>query len=198
MIPPHELKNKTFAVGFRGYNPEEVDTHIDFIIEKYTELYKANLELDKQLASANQRLDQLSNEEEAIRKILVKAQKMGEAIIEQAQEKADKAVMKIRERSEEIISQTQSKLDAEKQAIEALRASSDEFREKLFEMYVEQLKFIKETQNGELEEIISSIPQGDDLKKQLLSIKLDESYDITEQNSQQQDQQQDQQSQENQ
>lgn len=180
MIPPHELKSKQFALGFRGYNPAEVDAHLEFIIEQYTELYKANLELDKQLASANERLEQLSDEEEAIRKTLVKAQKMGEAIVKQSQEKADSIILKIRERSEEIIAETESKLSAEKEALEHLRTSADEFREKIFEMYVEQLKFIKSSLNGEIEEVIESIPEGKELKKQLLTIEKDDSYDITE------------------
>ena len=180
MIPPHELKNKQFAVGFRGYNPAEVDAHIEFLIEKYTEVYKANLELDKQLADAKERLEQLSDEEQAIRKTLVKAQKMGEAIVKQSQDKADNVILKIRERSEEIIAETEKKLAAEKQAIEQLRASADEFREKLLNLYVEQLKFIKETQNGEVEEVIESIPEGKELTKQLLNIPKDEDYDITE------------------
>ncbi len=180
MIPPHELKNKTFTLAFRGYTPAEVDEHIEFIIEKYTELYKANLELDKQLASANERLDQLSNEEEAIRKTLVKAQKMGEVIIKQSQEKADGVILKIRERSEEIIAETERKIAAEKEVIEKLRASSDDFREKLLQMYVDQLKFIKETQNAEIHEVVESIPEGKELKKQLLAIDKDEDFDITE------------------
>lgn len=180
MIPPHELKNKTFTVGFRGYNPAEVDEHIEFIIEKYTELYKANLDLDKQLSEAKERLDQLSNEEEAIRKTLVKAQKMGEAIVAQAQEKADNVILKIRERSEEIITETEKKLAAEKEAITKLRTGADEFREKIFALYVEQLKFIKETADGDVEDVVADIPEGKELTKQLLNIEKDESYDITE------------------
>lgn len=180
MIPPHELKNKTFTVGFRGYNPAEVDEHIEFLIEKYTELYKANLELDKQLSDAKERLEQLSDEEEAIRKTLVKAQKMGEAIVQQAQEKADNVILKIRERSEEIIGETEKKLAAEKDAIIKLRTGADEFRDKIFALYVEQLKFIKESQGGEAQDVADSIPEGKELTKQLLNIEKDESYDITE------------------
>ncbi|MBE6689032.1 MAG: DivIVA domain-containing protein [Ruminococcaceae bacterium] len=180
MIPPHELKNKQFTQSFRGYNPAEVDSHIDFIIEKYTELYRSNLELDKQLSAANERLEQLSDEEEAIRKTLVKAQKMGETIIKQSQEKADGVILKIRERSEEIISETEKKLAAEKEALEKLRASADEFRENVLNLYVEQLKFLKESAGADIETIKNSIPEGGELKKQLLSIDTESSYDLTE------------------
>ena len=173
MIPPHELKNKTFSMGFRGYTPAEVDEHIEFLIEKYTELYKSNLELEKQLSSANERLEQLSDEEEAIRKTLVKAQKVGEGFIQQAQDKADGVIAQIRERSEAIIAETESKIAAEKETIANLRKSADEFREKIFDLYVNQLKFIKETQNGELQDLLSESPEGTELKKELLDIDTD-------------------------
>ncbi|MBQ9921570.1 MAG: DivIVA domain-containing protein [Clostridia bacterium] len=170
MIPPHELKNKSFSLGFRGYNTIEVDEHIEFLIEKYTELYKANLELEKQLASANERLEQLSDEEEAIRKTLVKAQKVGESLIQQAQDKADGVIAQIRERSEAIISETEAKIAAEKEEITSLRASTDAFREKILELYLSEFKFLKESRNGSLEEVLSDIPEGTELKKQLLNI----------------------------
>lgn len=180
MIPPHELKSKPFTQSFRGYSPAEVDSHIDFIIEKYTEIYRANLELDKQLSAANERLEQLSDEEEAIRKTLVKAQKMGETIINQAQEKADGVILKIRERSEEIIAETDKKLAHEKEVLEKLRASSDEFREKILNLYVEQLKFLKESRGEDINALKDSIPEGKELTKELLNIESDTSYDITE------------------
>ena len=47
MIAPHELKNKTFSRTVRGYNPAEVDQYFDFLIEKYTEAYKAATEFEQ-------------------------------------------------------------------------------------------------------------------------------------------------------
>lgn len=47
MLAPHELKNREFTKSLRGYSTVEVDEHIDFIIEKYSELYRENDELEK-------------------------------------------------------------------------------------------------------------------------------------------------------
>ena len=63
MLPPHELKNKTFSRVLRGYNSVEVDEHIDFIIEKYTELYRQNDELERRLKLAEAQLAELRAEE---------------------------------------------------------------------------------------------------------------------------------------
>ena len=48
MIAPHELKNKEFSKSLRGYSTVEVDEHIAFLLEKYTELYRLNDELENE------------------------------------------------------------------------------------------------------------------------------------------------------
>ena len=89
MLAPHELKNKTFGKAVRGYNPNEVDDYIDFLIEKYTELYRENDELERKLKIVVTNLDEIRDEEESIRATLVKAQQLGEKIVREANEKAD-------------------------------------------------------------------------------------------------------------
>ena len=65
MLAPHELKNKTFGKAVRGYNPNEVDDYIDFLIEKYTELYRENDELERKLKIVVTNLDEIRDEEES-------------------------------------------------------------------------------------------------------------------------------------
>ena len=49
MLAPHELKNKQFQKTFKGYNPQEVDEYLEFVLEKYTEAYRENSELERKL-----------------------------------------------------------------------------------------------------------------------------------------------------
>ena len=89
MLPPYELKNKDFSKVMRGYNPAEVDEHISFIIEKYTELYRENDELERKLKTAYARLDEIKNEEESIRSAMVNAQRASAKIMTEANDRAD-------------------------------------------------------------------------------------------------------------
>ena len=50
MLAPHELKNPEFTKSLRGYSTVEVDEHIDFMIEKYTELTGKTTSLKKSFA----------------------------------------------------------------------------------------------------------------------------------------------------
>ena len=74
MLAPHELKNREFTKSLRGYSTVEVDEHIDFIIEKYSELYRENDELEKKLRLTEAQLVALKGVEESIRSALVNAQ----------------------------------------------------------------------------------------------------------------------------
>ena len=84
MLAPHELKNAEFSKSLRGYSTAEVDEHIEFLIEKYTELYRLNDELEKKLRITEAQLDALKAEEESIKSTLVNAQKASTQIINEA------------------------------------------------------------------------------------------------------------------
>ena len=42
MFPPHEIKAKEFTHVLRGYSAPEVDEYTEFVLQKYTELYREN------------------------------------------------------------------------------------------------------------------------------------------------------------
>ena len=88
MLAPHELKNTEFSKSLRGYSTVEVDEHIEFLIEKYTELYRLNDELEKKLRITEAQLEALKAEEESIKSTLVNAQKASTQIINEANERA--------------------------------------------------------------------------------------------------------------
>ena len=81
MLAPHELKNKPFSKSIKGYNPAEVDEYIEFLIGKYTEVYRENNELERKLHVVVTNLDEIKDEEESIRSTLISAQKMADRIV---------------------------------------------------------------------------------------------------------------------
>jgi len=144
MIAPHELKNKTFSRVVRGYNPVEVDEYFDFLIEKYTEAYKSVLELEQKYNKIQAKYSELSNEEESIRSAILKAQKLGEAIVNNAQKEADAKESDLRTRCDDIIAQAKAKVDEEKEAIARLRKIALDFQHKLYGDYVKHVEMIRE------------------------------------------------------
>lgn len=154
MLAPHELKNKAFSKAVRGYNPSEVDDHIEFLIEKYTELYRENAELNRKLGVVVTKLDEIQEEEASIRSTLVSAQKMGEKIIKDATDKADLITDSIKDRCEAVIADFKRRMVLEKEELWKLRTGVLDFKQELFELYRKHIEEIQGISVNSIEEII--------------------------------------------
>lgn len=154
MLAPHELKNKSFGKSLKGYNVAEVDDYINFLIDKYTELYRENIELDRKLRIVVTNLDEIRDEEESIRNTLVSAQKMGEKIIRDANERADIITESIKKRCDAVIEDFKSQIAKEKEELWTVRATVLDFKKKLFESYRQQIEDVRNISVNELEELV--------------------------------------------
>ena len=154
MLAPHELKNKTFGKAVRGYNPNEVDDYIDFLIEKYTELYRENDELERKLKIVVTNLDEIRDEEESIRATLVKAQQLGEKIVREANEKADAITDSIKTRCEAIITDFRKQYSAER-------------KKNVYELYRDHIEELQSISVNELEQLV--IPEDTEVVGRILS-----------------------------
>ena len=167
MLAPHELKNKTFGKAVRGYNPNEVDDYIDFLIEKYTELYRENDELERKLKIVVTNLDEIRDEEESIRATLVKAQQLGEKIVREANEKADAITDSIKTRCEAIITVFRKQYSAERKEVWQLRNTVLDFKKNVYELYRDHIEELQSISVNELEQLV--IPEDTEVVGRILS-----------------------------
>ena len=167
MLAPHELKNKTFGKAVRGYNPNEVDDYIDFLIEKYTELYRENDELERKLKIVVTNLDEIRDEEESIRATLVKAQQLGEKIVREANEKADAITDSIKTRCEAIITDFRKQYSAERKEVWQLRNTVLDFKKNVYELYRDHIEELQSISVNELEQLV--IPEYTEVVGRILS-----------------------------
>ncbi len=145
MIAPHELKNKEFSKSLRGYSTIEVDEHIAFLIEKYTELYRLNDELEKKLRLTEAQLDAIKAEEESIRATLVNAQKASTRIIAEANERADVIMRSAKNGCDRIIAELKANVKVENDRLRQAKKEVAAFKAALFEGYqthIEQIEKI--------------------------------------------------------
>lgn len=167
MLAPHELKNKTFGKAVRGYNPNEVDDYIDFLIEKYTELYRENDELERKLKIVVTNLDEIRDEEESIRATLVKAQQLGEKIVREANEKADAITDSIKTRCKAIITDFRKQYSAERKEVWQLRNTVLDFKKNVYELYRDHIEELQSISVNELEQLV--IPEDTEVVGRILS-----------------------------
>lgn len=167
MLAPHELKNKPFTKSVRGYSPVEVDEYIELLIEKYTELYRENNELERKLKNVGSKLDQMRDEEESIRSTLLNAQKMAEKIVTDANTRADAITASIKERCDSIIAKFRAELNDEKDEMWEIRTRILDFKKEVFDAYREHIKSLQELSVNEIEDIV--LPDEDKIIADIIS-----------------------------
>ena len=135
MLAPHELKNAEFSKSLRGYSTVEVDEHIEFILEKYTELYRLNDELEKKLRITEAQLDALKAEEESIKTTLVNAQKASTRIINEANERADVIMRSAKNSCDRMVAELKANVIKENERLRDAQRETASFKAALFEAY---------------------------------------------------------------
>lgn len=142
MLPPNELKNKKFSKVVRGYSMVEVDEHIEFIIDKYTELYRENDDLERKLRITLAKLDVIKKDEESIRSALINAQRASSTIINEANERAEVVMRATKTNCDKILSDFRTDIRAERDRLLKLRAIVAEFKKELFNIYNTHIEYI--------------------------------------------------------
>ena len=167
MLAPHELKNKSFTKTMRGYNPQEVDEYIDFLVDNYTALYRENSELERKLKIVVTNLDELKDEEESIRSTLLKSQKLSEKIIRDANEKADVITSSIKDRCDAIIADFRDQLGEEKKEMWQIRTKVLDFKKNVYDLYRAHIEELQSISVNELEDIV--LPNESEIVSKIFS-----------------------------
>lgn len=143
MLPPYELQNKPFKTAIKGYNTTEVDEHIDFVIEKYTELYRAYNELERKYAAGEAELDQFRKNEDAIRRALVNAQNAGNRIMKEADDRSELILQSTKEKCSKILKDFQKEIENQQDTLQALKSQVADFKSRMFTLYQEHIEFLE-------------------------------------------------------
>lgn len=162
MLPPHELKNKSFSKAMRGYNPVEVDEYISFLIERYTELYRENDELERKLKSTVARLDDLKEEEDSIRSTLIDAKHAANKIKADAEERAKSIVRTAKNSCNTILLDFNNKIEEGRATLAELHRDVFALKQELFERYSQHIQYIDALTEGMDE---NAIPDADALRR---------------------------------
>ena len=167
MLAPHELKNAEFTKSLRGYSTVEVDEHIDFLIEKYTELYRLNDELEKKLRITEAQLDALKAEEESIKITLVNAQKASTRIINEANERADVIMRSAKNSCDKLLLDFGEKIEDENARLIAAKKQTEAFKISLLKAYREHILGLEKiSPDLKIEE--NSVEIAEELKRRVL------------------------------
>ncbi len=177
MLTPQEVRSAQFEKNLRGYRTEDVDRFLDKVEEQLLLDEKEAEALRKQIADLTAENDRLHKEMasyeadgDMLKSALINAQRMGESVIREANQKseeilhranlrgddiirdANELLQKASDRADEIINEANEKKVAEEREYERVRLEVTRFKSDVLNLYrshVESLSRLPEYQKEE-------------------------------------------------
>ena len=144
MLTIDEIKNISFrkATLSGGYRAEDVDAFIEDVIASFEQLKKEKTNLVHKIDRLATRLEEYRADEETVRNALLTSQKMSDACIKEAKDKAARILRDAEEKAQALSMEANKMTALEKENYLALQADAVNLRAELIELYRSHIKAI--------------------------------------------------------
>ena len=144
MLTIDEIKNISFrkATLSGGYRAEDVDAFIDEVIASFEQLKKEKTNLVHKIDILATRVEQYKADEETVRNALLASQKVSDACIREAKEKAAKIVRDAENKAQALLVDANKTTAIEKENYLQLQSDAVALRNELIELYRNHIKAI--------------------------------------------------------
>ncbi len=144
MLTIDEIKNISFrkATLSGGYRAEDVDAFIDEVIASFEQLKKEKTNLVHKIDVLATRVEQYRSDEETVRNALLASQKVSDACIREAKEKAAKIVREAETKAQALLVDANKMTAVEKENYLQLQSDAVALRNDLIEIYRNHIKAI--------------------------------------------------------
>ncbi len=151
MLTIDEIKNISFrkATLSGGYRAEDVDAFIDEVISSFEQLKKEKTNLVHKIDRLATRLEEYREDEETVRNALLTSQKMSDACVKEAREKAARIIRDAEEKAQELVSEANKMTVYEKEHYLQLQTDAVNLRNELIELYSKHIKSIDDLPTAE-------------------------------------------------
>lgn len=145
MITIDEIKNVSFRkAGRQGYMAEDVDAFIDEVIVAFEQLKKEKTNLVHKIDVLATRVEQYRADEETVRNALLASQKVSDACIREAKEKASKIVREAEAKAQQLLVDTNRMTATEKENYLLLQSDAVKLKSELIELYKKHIQMIND------------------------------------------------------
>lgn len=142
MLTIDEIKNISFrkATLSGGYRAEDVDAFIDDVIASFEQLKKEKTNLVHKIDVLATRVEQYRSDEETVRNALLASQKVSDACIREAKEKAAKIIREAEAKAQTLLVDANKMTAIEKENYLQLQTDAVALRGELIELYKTHIK----------------------------------------------------------
>lgn len=146
MLTIDEIKNISFrkATLSGGYRAEDVDAFIDEVIASFEQLKKEKTNLVHKIDVLATRVEQYRSDEETVRNALLASQKVSDACVREAKEKAAKIVRDAENKAQSLLVEANRMTAIEKDNYLQLQSDAVALRSELIELYKKHIQAIND------------------------------------------------------
>lgn len=148
-MTPADIRNKRFDKTMSGYKIEEVHQFLAQVADYVSELEQDSAELQEKMEVLAEKLEQYREDEDSLRAALIGAQKLGQSVVREAQQKAEGIMAQAVQKAEALVGDAQTNLDKEVFMLQKMQRDAATFKEKLIALYTKQLEMIRSASGDE-------------------------------------------------
>jgi len=145
MLTIDEIKNITFRkAGMGGYRPDDVDEFIDDVIATIEQLKAEKADLLRKMDILATKIEEYRTDEETVRNALLSSQKVADASVKEAKDKAAYIVKAAEKKSRAILTEAEMATEREKDKYEAVLNETAKLRKEIISLYKKHLALLEE------------------------------------------------------
>ena len=152
MYTAADIRNVEFTKNMGGYKVAEVEAFVDSCADTVEALTAEKEELNKKLAILADKLVEYRRDEDSIRSALLSAQRMGDSIVREANEKAAKILAEAQAQADSVTSDVKSGIQSYQNELDRMKAEVASFRTSILSLYKEHLSLLKAIPDNTVEE----------------------------------------------
>ena len=143
MMTPQEVASHAFTKAtLGGYNLAQVDEFLDALTEDYTALYNENAILKNKLKVLSETVEEYRATEETMRKTLLAAQQMADAMVDEAKKKQEELMGEAQEDAHKRIAELDQAVAAEEYRLKKAQESTAAYVKKLAQAHEDEMLFL--------------------------------------------------------
>ena len=142
MMTLENIRNVEFNRG-RGYRAEEVDDFIDACADTVQQLIQEKEELSQKMKLLADKLVEYRNDEDSIRAALLNAQRTGDTVLREAEQKAQQLIAESTKEAEAARQAVLARIEEEKAELERVQGEVAAFKARMMEMYKQHLELLR-------------------------------------------------------
>jgi len=144
MITPMEIQTKKFEKAVMGgYNKQDVDDYMEYILEDYEALYKQSLSADKEIKALREQLEAYKSMEETMKNSILVAQQAAERLEANAKEKADIIIKDAETKAKEITENANKSIEQSVKDLAQMQRTMDVYKCQAISMLNAQIESLQ-------------------------------------------------------